>query len=548
MRELLRRIRTYRRYRIDQLAGRALAEVRRRLRLTRVPQPPDDLRGFLERRTSFLHHDPWNERVGLRQGRVAFLNRPRDMGTPWDWDAQEMSLLWRYHLHSFEYLFLLERDERRDLCLQWIAANSVGHGAGWHPYPTSLRISNWCKLLSRESPTSIDQSLYQQAGFLSRNLEKYLSGNHLVENARALVLAGLYFSPSGESPRWLDMGLDIFRRELPSQILPDGGHYERSVMYHARVLQACLDVLNALPSESEACALFSNTAHQMLPFLRGMTHPDGCFALFNDTTVEGGPSTGSLVGYAASLDPGKPTSQIPKRPFRAFPHSGFYRYSGNGLSLVLDAGSIGPQHQPAHGHADALTYELSVHGTRVISDTGVDGYAESDVRNYCRSTRAHNTIEVDGTDQAEVWGDFRVGRSFAPIVEKAELEGSSFQFCATFRGYEHLVGDAVVHRRSIECDAGAQVLRVNDRIGGRGRHRVLSRIHLHPDVHVTSLSDHRFRIDTGDVVLEIRVSTAARLERGLYCPRFGVRRDRWIVCIGGDVELPVSIAYELNSV
>src|SRR5439155_4285503 len=119
-----------------------------------------------------------------------------------------------------------------------------GFGAGGEPYPLSLRIANWSKwACSRFSLSGAAvHTLAVQARYLRGRLEHHLLGNHLLANAKALVFAGLFFD-GDESKEWLDVGLGILERELTEQVLADGGHFERSPMYHSIVLEDILDLL-----------------------------------------------------------------------------------------------------------------------------------------------------------------------------------------------------------------------------------------------------------------------------------------------------------------
>src|SRR5690606_8661793 len=69
--------------------------------------------------------------------------------------------------------------------------------------------------------------------------------NHLQKNLKALVVGGLYFR-GDTARRWLERGLRLLWRELFEQVLPDGGHFERSPMYHAIALADFLEVLSLL--------------------------------------------------------------------------------------------------------------------------------------------------------------------------------------------------------------------------------------------------------------------------------------------------------------
>lgn len=542
---LLRWFRTYRHYRPSQLAGRVAAGVRRRLNLTRIPSPPAGISGGLQPEASFLYHDPWNSAEGLREGQVTLLNETRSMEQPWDWRPSSTSLLWGFHLHYFDYLHLLGPPERARLCAEWIGRNSPGRGVGWHPYPTSRRIANWCKLFDESAPASLHASLYQQAGYLARNLETYLSGNHLLENARALVLAGFYFGDRGEAPDWLHRGLDIYRQELPDQVLPDGGHYERSPMYHAQVLVGCLDVLNVLPDDHELRPLFCETARRMSRFLQGLVHPDGDISLFNDATLDGAPGPIPIDAYARAIGDTGSDDHASRPRLDPYPETGYYAYRAGPLTLVLDAGPLASDHQPAHGHADVFSYELSIAEQRMVTDSGVYQYRPGEMRTFSRSTQAHNTVEVDGTDQAEVWGSFRVARRFEPVVEEADDADGGFRFAGRFEGYSTLIGDGIVHHRVLSCRRDGHHLRVDDRVDGEGAHEVVSRIHLHPSVEARRTSEG-FVLRRGRMSMELTASVDIDVEVGWYCPGFGVRERRDVLTLGGRTRLPTEISYQMS--
>ena len=196
-----------------------------------------------------------------------------------------------YNLHYFDTLSGPADEDlkqsQRALVTRWITENPVGQGNGWEPYPVSLRIVNWIKWALRgiRFDDAWVHSLSVQVRWLEGRLEWHLLGNHLLANAKALVFAGLYFD-GPEAERWLRNGLQIYERELPEQVLGDGGHFERSPMYHAIILEDLLDLYNI----GTAYGLIARFGDLQLPgliarmrnWLAAMTHPDGGPAFFND--------------------------------------------------------------------------------------------------------------------------------------------------------------------------------------------------------------------------------------------------------------------------
>ncbi len=101
----------------------------------------------------------------------------------------------------------------------------------------------------------------------------------------------------------------------------------------------------------------------------------------------------------------------------------------------MDAGPIGPDYLPGHGHGDMFSYELSLDGRRVVVDGGTSTYEAGPERDWVRSTRAHNTVEIAGEDQCEFFGAFRVGRRGRPRDVAAEVTADGLHVAGWHDGY-----------------------------------------------------------------------------------------------------------------
>jgi len=145
--------------------------------------------------------------------------------------------------------------------------------------------------------------------------------------------------------------------------------------------------------------------------------------------------------------------------------------------LILDVGDPCPDDLPAHAHADCLSFELWVNGERWVLDTGTSTYEAGPRRAYERSTAAHNTIEIDGEDQTEVWGIFRAARRARGTLELVTSVGGTVEVVASHDGYRRLAGSPV-HRRRWRMSSGR--VEITDSITGAGAHRVASRLHVAP--------------------------------------------------------------------
>lgn len=393
----------------------------------------------------------------IGRNRFRFLNQEREITS---WNDKSVSYLWLYNLHYFEYV-------DAELSQRWIVENPPGQGIGWDPYPTSLRIANWCKwILSGATPGPYAYaSIAMQATWLEQRLERHLLANHLLANAKALLFAGSVFQ--GElAERWLASGLRILKQELPRQILADGAHVERSPMYHSIILEDLLDLCNLRYVFDDLMPDFSNYASRMLGWLDRMTHPDGRIPFFNDAAFGIASDLGALRAYAGRL--GVPSASM------VLGESGYLRLENDHIVTIFDAAPLGPDYQPGHGHADTLSFELSFRGRRVLVNSGTSTYDAGPVRTFERGTAAHNTMRIDGVDQSEMWGAFRVARRARPF----DIRTDHRLFAEAAHDGYHRLRPGITHRRRI--DLNGETVLITDRLEGRGRHTVELFYHVAP--------------------------------------------------------------------
>lgn len=418
----------------------------------------------------------------IGRGKFHILNQNIELDQPQKWNDNKRDKLLLYHLHYMDDLNAADAEQRSDwhadLINQWIDQNPAGTGNGWEPYPLSLRIVNWIKwqLVNSAPSERVLQSLHIQAKVLDRSIEYHLLANHILANAKALCFAG-YFFDGKDASRWRRRGQRILREQLHEQILPDGGHFELSPMYHSLILEDVLDLINLFQTyNDDLVRTLIPIANRMLEWLSLMTHPDGRLSYFNDATLGVAPSLKELQAYANRLG----ISTAPPAPCSSFVlrESGFARYETNNSTVLIDVGEIGPDYQPGHGHCDCLSFELSLGTKRIFVNRGVSTYNNCHQRRQERSTSAHNTVSIVEQEQSEVWSAFRVGRRARP---RNLMIGDSF-IEAAHDGYLNL---GLIHRRRF--DFQDHIIKITDFLeepnaGGRTG---TAHFHFHPDVDPT---------------------------------------------------------------
>lgn len=456
------------------------------------------------------------------------------------WEPADVDQLWRYNLHYFDDLTARDATARlewhQSLLERWVAENPPGTGTGWEPYPLSRRLVNWIKWDLRHGrlPAACRESLAVQARWLSGRIEHHLGGNHLVVNAKALVHAGLYFS-GVEAEGWYDRGMRLLAQQLPVQVLSDGGHFERSTMYHAAVLEDLLDLLNLCGAyERPAAAVWRPAITLMLRWLREMTHPDGEIAFFNDAAFKIAPVATQLEAYAQRLRLEPPAE--PPTPLRALVPSGYVRAAVGPAYLLCDCAPVGPDEQPGHAHADTLSFELSLAGHRLCVNSGTSRYGTGSERERQRGTAAHNTVELEGSNSSEVWAGFRVARRAQSRLLQAVSTAQGVVIEGCHDGYRRLPGRNV-HTRRWQLDARS--LRIEDRITGPFG-RAAANFHLHPDIDAQTVRPREVSlrgIPGWSVRMLFENAASVEVIASTWHPEFGlsVANRCVVVCFAADI-------------
>jgi uncharacterized heparinase superfamily protein len=305
----------------------------------------------------------------------------------------------------------------------------------WNAYTASHRLINLLAGLALHraaggAPSAGDERAILDharfcAAFVRANLERDLQYNHLMKNYVAL---SVYAAALDHVPPSLVMLRDAVPRAIAQNVLADGGHAERSPMYHALAM-VDVELLRASGLFDGAWnALLDDAAARMTSALAVMSHPDGDIALFNDAWLGEAPPASALTG-------GTPPPSTARLPV-----TGYVRIGDGGEAAILDCGPCGPDDNPGHAHADFLSVELSVGGRRLIVDPGVPTYTAGTLRDMSRSAASHNAPSIEGVEPIEFWKSFRVGRrGRAAEITDARLAGVAPLWCAGHHtGYAHV--------------------------------------------------------------------------------------------------------------
>jgi hypothetical protein len=537
-------------------------------RFARAPHPLPEirgapaLRGWLDRKLE-TRADPGSDAraAEIVAGCFRFLGESRLLAFPIDWRLAghgDVDPLWRFHLHYHEFLLDLLTEGSYDLVWrivrQWIEGNRLADSRvlddAWHPFSVSKRMPVWMLAWQACPPpdhmqAAVVASLAQQAEFLAAHLERDVGGNHLLENAKALVLAGIFFRGPG-SDRWRAIGRTVLYSEISRQILPYGEHFERSPMYHSQTLATLIDIRDAArdvdPELSQFC---SESAVRMALFLKAILHPDGDIPLLGDSALGEAPPPSSLIHAA---QPSGGLCAMPPEPDTRHARciGPYWTWRCDGDYLLWDGGPVGPDHLPAHAHSDLLTLEASIRGRRVIVDSGVFHYRDDAARRYCRSTAAHNVLQLDGREQCDTWSRFRMGyRGHPTAVETGRWHDFDWA-CCRHDAFRRLGVPWVA--RWVACRPRGPWLIVDWAAGSGREYELCEWLHFHPDVELrlTSAGTAEFTVGPARWTVEALTQGDLEIVPGHYCPRFGERISAPILRWASRHRLPAACGWQLT--
>lgn len=394
---------------------------------------------------------------------------------------------WRRQMASFAWLDALRvlgsaqaRQFARHVVLAWFTDTAAYDSLSWSSDLLSARLRR-CLMNSAFLETNSDalfrahllRPLNRQAEHLARALPDGLNGAALLKAGIALMLAGALL-PHGE--KWLRKGGKLLDRELQTQILPDGGHVERSPAVMLDLLQHLLDLHHVLTLTQrklpdQLIASIGNLACAV----KLVTHPDGGLALFNDSTEDDSSAVIMTLMRAGA------TGAV-ERDLVQLPQTGFHRMAAGRSVLICDAGAPPPHGLDGHAHAGTLSFEFS-HGTeRMIVNCGAHPTAE-EWRQVQRATAAHSALVVDDTNSSMLLPFGGLALTPRSVVVRREQTEAGQWLDARHNGYDEPFG--LTHRRRLFLTADGLELIGEETLSGRGGRSFALRFHLHPAVQVS---------------------------------------------------------------
>lgn len=433
----------------------------------------------------------------------------------------------------------------------WLDQCPFGTGMNWRsPLELAIRVINWVWFLSLIEPAGLpDRALSDR---LRQALElhvidiarKYSRGssanNHLIGEAAGVFIVTTMMPCLPQAESRSGQSRALLEHAILEQTQDDGGSAEHAFGYHMFAFEFFLiAALVARRSGHDFSHAYWTRLTRMLEFADAICEagPPPLFGDYDDGFVldlgERSPDPHPLLALgaaacgctlrtpidAAALEPlqwapaqtGSVTAAPAPLSSRAFGESGYYllQWQGNDardrVSVFFDCAVLGFGTIAAHGHADALHVTVRAFGEDVLVDPGTyDYFRYPDWRDYYRSTRAHNTLAVDGEDQSVMHGSFLWGSRAVPRCLEWTPGPDGGIAAGEHDGYTRL-SDPVGHTRRLELDRATRSLVITDTVTMRAAHELRLRFHASEHARVTRTGDASFAIHlhSGEVALHM---------------------------------------------
>lgn len=423
-----------------------------------------------------------------------------DARTNWELNRHFQFALW-----AKNYYFTREDRYKEALITQWTdwcEANPFLIGISWTSVmEVAIRAINWMYMLAfmkasgSADPTweeAVTTGILNMLDYVSRHRSRFSSANnHLLVESAALAIGGYAF----DHAPWRKAGIRTLTEELPRQTTDDGVNREMSLHYHAFVMEAysltahiiqtnrdvvpqtwmpCLQqmsvmVCHCIYDEYHALSFGDDDEGKIID-LQGGEFPYLDYVLQLSSLVTGQRYSrfATANDTVRCLFDDTAITHLTRQPIydtqsgHCFAQGGFtfLRSDDKTVLLGIDHGPLGFGSIAAHGHADALSFQLLAGGFPLFTDPGTYIYhIDQAARDTFRKTINHNTLSIGGADQSEMLGAFLWGKKAHCRLLSHEHHDGHTILTAEHDGYA-----PITHRRTFDFDHAHKRLTITDEL------------------------------------------------------------------------------------
>tara|TARA_B100001057_G_scaffold492422_1_gene584777 strand:- start:31 stop:1599 length:1569 start_codon:yes stop_codon:yes gene_type:complete len=305
----------------------------------------------------------------------------------------------------------------------------------WDPYPTSIRLINLIKFLSKNdiNDSELNEIILLHYINIKNNLEYRLLGNHLLTN---LVAINIFFSVYKFDNKKKDYYQKKLLSEINNQFNENYEHIELTPMYQGILIEQLLDLQNFNKSYKNKTLNFKYLICNMLHAYNNYHTSENEIFFFNDTN-NNSPKAKALIEYF---------NRVFKKKYKLknILSKNFWNLKNKNISIMTKCCGPNPIFNPGHSHADNLSFEMAFKDQKIFVNPGVYSYSGIN-RLKSRQTKNHNTLVLGGDNSSQIWSNFRIGKKAQTTVEKKNKK----LICFSHDGYSSFF-KKIIHKRKID--------------------------------------------------------------------------------------------------
>jgi len=431
----------------------------------------------------------------------------------------------------------------------WLDVCSFPVGQAWLTgNETGIRLITWSWLFrflfAKGKPDNYSDdflaswfiSIKQHVHYIDTHWAQYSrANNHIIAEAVGVLAAVDTWPQLFPDKNYRKVCRDIIQQETCKQISRDGVNREHSISYHALVLELLINasVFDKCLGEKihkiiKKMALFLNTLSGDSNIIPDIGDSDYAVA---SGIIPRSPKYYSYVASAAcafaepqattpiysiskSAEWYSGTKVIEKKSDESvyFEDGGYaiwksFLDSQLKINLCMNLADLGYGQIASHGHADALAFTLQINDEPVLIDPGTYAFHNKKKwRNYFKGTSAHNTLTINGTDQAEIKGPFLWSDKYYVRTKRAVMGNNQLKIKAEHDGYCRNEM-TLTHRRDLSWHPLLKKCIIKDELIGNGNYNAELHFHVHPDRKVTKELSNAFKISDNGYSLIIKFSS-----------------------------------------
>ena len=526
-----------------------------------------------------------------------------------DWYSISQDNLWRsknddmeiiYALHRWNWLIYDLSKRRPTMNLQkgldamryWNSKiNKTNKQIADISYNISERIANGIifiiqssknKIIVNQLPNDITTMIRKMAFELLTKLEFHgeMTGNHILNNGRALYLYGQIF----KSSKFIDLALDIFKNELPILTTEDGYLREGSSHYQFLVTRWLKEILiiASMHNNEEVFSLVNGYYSRMVRkceffIVHSRKNNNLNIPLIGDISPDYYPEwliempfLKSQSSYEYSWNNiWQQKDETKNNPYfnndytstnQIYKRSGWYRFEIGQAILFIHVDPLINKIYSNHAHSDAFSFVLYVSGVPILIDTGRLNYNELDTISIMASeARGHNSFTVDSLDpilhtKKHFFPDYyrlsNVAISYETLPDNISIRIKS-------DGLRRIWCDNIHNERIYELSKNT--LSITDKFQGKKKHDLAWYFHFAPETKAQYCDNtYQFMNDNirGDVSWEYPAGVIPKSEihfgennnyiNGMSVEMYGKCRDNFSIINKCSIKFPSTVKHKFN--